>query len=69
MGLFAGVELDPNRASARDACEAMLVEGVLTKETRRNTVRFAPPLVITREELDDALDATARAFARLAKAA
>jgi ornithine--oxo-acid transaminase len=69
MGLFAGVELDPNRASARDACEAMLAEGILTKETRRNTVRFAPPLVITREELDDALDATARAFARLAKAA
>jgi ornithine--oxo-acid transaminase len=69
QGLFAGVELDENRASARDACEALLAEGVLSKETRRNTVRFAPPLTITRDELDDALDRAARAFATLAKAA
>jgi ornithine--oxo-acid transaminase len=69
MGLFAGVELDPSRASARDACEALLAEGVLSKETRRNTVRFAPPLTISQDELDDALDRAARAFATLAKAA
>jgi ornithine--oxo-acid transaminase len=69
QGLFAGVELDESRASARDACEALIAEGVLSKETRRNTVRFAPPLVITKDELDDALDRTARAFATLAKAA
>ena len=65
MGLFAGVELDPARATARDACVALLAEGILTKETHRNTVRFAPPLVITRDELDDALDRIARAFTRL----
>jgi ornithine--oxo-acid transaminase len=68
-GLFVGVELDRKRASAREACEAMLAEGVLSKETRRNTVRFVPPLTITREELDDAIDRAARAFATLAKAA
>ena len=69
MGLFAGVELDASRASAREACEALLAEGVLSKETRRNTVRFAPPLIITKDELDHALDRAARAFATLAKAA
>jgi ornithine--oxo-acid transaminase len=69
MGLFVGVELDKNRAKARDACEAMLAEGILSKETRRNTVRFVPPLVITRDQLDEAIDRTARAFATLAKAA
>jgi ornithine--oxo-acid transaminase len=68
-GLFVGVELDKSRAKARDASEALLREGVLTKETRRNTVRFVPPLVITREQLDDAIDRAARAFASLAKAA
>ena len=69
MGLFVGIELDRERASAREAGEAMLREGVLTKETRRNTIRFVPPLTITREELDDAIDRVARALASLAKAA
>ncbi len=64
-GLFAGVELDPDRATARAVCEALLAEGILTKETHRNTVRFAPPLVITKSELDRALVAIARAFAKL----
>jgi ornithine--oxo-acid transaminase len=68
-GLFVGVELDKTRATARDACEAMLAEGVLSKETRRNTVRFVPPLIVTRDQLDDAIDRAARAFASLAKAA
>ena len=65
MGLFAGVEFDRDKVTARAACEALLAEGVLTKETHRNTVRFAPPLVITREELDDALERIARAFAKI----
>ncbi|HEX9837037.1 MAG TPA: ornithine--oxo-acid transaminase [Alphaproteobacteria bacterium] len=69
LGLFAGVEFRRDRASARVACEALLAQGVLTKETHRNTVRFAPPLVIAREELDDALARIAAAFAALAKAA
>jgi ornithine--oxo-acid transaminase len=69
LGLFAGVEFRRDRVSARAACEVLLAQGVLTKETHRNTVRFAPPLVITREELDDALARIAAAFAALAKAA
>ena len=41
MGLFAGVELDPARATAREACVALLAEGILTKETHR-TRSFCP---------------------------
>jgi ornithine--oxo-acid transaminase len=65
MGLFVGIELDERHASAREACEAMLAHGILSKETRRNTVRFVPPLTITRDELDDAIDRAAAALASL----
>jgi len=52
-GLFIGVELT---GKARPYCEALKSQGLLCKETHENTIRFAPPLVITREELDWALD-------------
>jgi ornithine--oxo-acid transaminase len=55
-GLFVGVEFDPARVSARTVCERLLAHGVLSKETHETVVRFAPPLVITREELDSAVD-------------
>lgn len=51
-GLFIGVVL--NRP-ARPFCEALRDRGILCKETHVNVIRFAPPLVITREELDWAL--------------
>ena len=56
VGLFAGVEFHEDAVSAHDVSEMLMHRGVLTKETRRNTIRFAPPLVITREELDWAID-------------
>lgn len=56
VGLFAGVELDPSRIDAHDLCVRLADRGVLSKETRRNTIRFAPPLVITREQIDWAID-------------
>ncbi len=52
-GLFIGLELNQ---VARPICEALAKEGVLCKDTKANTIRFAPPLVITKEELDFALD-------------
>ena len=52
-GLFIGVELNHE---ARPYCEALKEEGVLCKETHRTVIRFAPPLTITKEELDWALD-------------
>ena len=55
-GLLIGVEIDPQHASARAVCEALMHKGVLTKETHETVVRFAPPLVITEKEIDQALE-------------
>jgi ornithine--oxo-acid transaminase len=55
-GLWAGVEIDPAYGSAREACERLLVKGVLSKETHDTVIRLAPPLVIARTDLDWALD-------------
>ena len=52
-GLFIGVELN---TKARRFCEALQERGILCKETHENVIRFAPPLVITRGEIDWALD-------------
>lgn len=54
-GLWIGVELAPSAGGARRFCEALKERGLLCKETHVNTIRFAPPLVITREEIDWAM--------------
>ena len=51
-GLMIGVELKPEAGGARRFCEALQGKGVLVKETRENVIRFAPPLIITKETLD-----------------
>ena len=51
-GLFIGVEL---HVPARSFCEALQERGILCKETHENVIRFAPPLVIKKEEIDWAL--------------
>jgi len=63
IGLWAGVDIDPSLGSARSICEAMLTKGVIAKDTHGSTIRMAPPLVITREELDMAVDALAECLA------
>jgi ornithine--oxo-acid transaminase len=55
-GLWAGADIDPAIASAREVCERLLDKGVLSKETHHTVVRLAPPLVIARDDLDWALD-------------
>ena len=55
-GLWAGADIDPEVASAREVCERLLAKRVLSKETHRTVVRLAPPLVIARHDLDWALD-------------
>jgi ornithine--oxo-acid transaminase len=55
-GLWAAAEIDPHFATAREVCERLLAKGVLSKETHGTVVRFAPPLVISRDDLDAALD-------------
>ncbi|MHB1688143.1 MAG: ornithine--oxo-acid transaminase [Ignavibacteriaceae bacterium] len=51
-GLFIGVELYPEAKGARRFCEALMTKGVLCKETHDDVIRFAPPLVITKDEID-----------------
>jgi len=55
IGLWVGIELHPQAGGARRFCEALLQEGLLCKETHTHTIRLAPPLVITQEELDWAI--------------
>ncbi len=59
-GLLIGVELHKAAGGARAFCEALMREGVLTKETHENVIRFAPPLVIDRPTVDWALERIAR---------
>ena len=56
LGLWAGVELVPEAGGARKYCYALKDRGLLCKDTHVNTIRLAPPLVITREQLDWAVD-------------
>lgn len=55
-GLWYGVDFHKHLVTAWEVCKKMLVKGVLSKDTRKSVVRFAPPLTITREELDFGLD-------------
>jgi ornithine--oxo-acid transaminase len=55
-GLFVGVVLKREAGGARRFCEALKDKGLLCKETHEHVIRFAPPLVITKEEVDWALE-------------
>jgi ornithine--oxo-acid transaminase len=48
--------LHPEAGGARRFCEALLSRGLLCKETHQNVIRFAPPLIIQRDDLDWALE-------------
>ena len=66
-GLWAGVDIDPNLGSGRDVCEALARRRVLAKDTHGSTIRLAPPIVITEEQLDRGLDQLELALAELAR--
>lgn len=51
-GLFIGVDIDPMLGSARAVCEALMARGLLSKETHETVVRLAPPLIISKAEID-----------------
>jgi ornithine--oxo-acid transaminase len=55
-GLMIAVEFHPQAGGARRYCEALMKRNVLCKETHKDTVRFAPPLVISKDEVDWALE-------------
>ena len=54
-GLWAGIDIDPKLAAGREVCERLMERGVLAKDTHGSTVRLAPPIVITAEDLDFAV--------------
>jgi ornithine--oxo-acid transaminase len=54
-GLWAGVDIDPALMTGRQACERLAARGVLAKDTHGSTIRLAPPLVVTEEDLDHAV--------------
>jgi ornithine--oxo-acid transaminase len=54
-GLLIGMELKADAGGARRFCEALADNGVLVKETHQHVIRFAPPLIVTREVLDWAI--------------
>ncbi len=55
-GLFVGIEIDPALGNAREICESLMSRGLLSKETHETVVRLAPPLIITREQIDWAVE-------------
>jgi len=55
-GLLIGVEINKESGTARPFCEALKEEGILAKETHKQVIRFAPPLIIKKEEIDWALE-------------
>jgi ornithine--oxo-acid transaminase len=55
-GLMVGVVIKQSSGTARPFCEALMERGILAKETHQQVVRFAPPLVVTRDVLEEALE-------------
>lgn len=54
-GLLIGIDIDPAAGTAKDFCKKLKYEGLLCKDTRSQTLRVAPPLVISKDELDQGL--------------
>ena len=55
-GLWIGVEIDTKIINGRNMCKHLLKKGILSKETHSSTIRFAPPLIIKKKEIDWALN-------------
>ena len=55
-GLLIGIELVPEAGGGRRFCENLMKSGLLCKETHENVIRFAPPLIITKEDIDWAME-------------
>ncbi|MEU8788362.1 ornithine--oxo-acid transaminase [Streptomyces sp. NPDC048643] len=56
-GLWAGVDIDPSIGTGREISQALMGEGILVKDTHGSTIRLAPPLTITEDELGTAVGA------------
>ena len=56
-GLWAGVDLEPGGVTGRALCERLLERGILAKDTHGSTIRLAPPIVITEDEIEQLVQA------------
>jgi ornithine--oxo-acid transaminase len=65
-GLWAGVDIDPALMNGREASKRLMALGVLAKDTHGQTIRLAPPLCITAEEVDWAVDRLAQVLTEAA---
>jgi ornithine--oxo-acid transaminase len=65
IGLWLGIELHPSAGGARRYCEELQLAGMLCKETHQHTIRIAPPLVMSEQEADWAIDKLLTVFSRL----
>ena len=59
-GLLVGVAINPRYYSAREICLRLLKHGVLSKETHQTVIRLAPPLTITKDQIDEVIAAVSR---------
>jgi len=64
-GLFVGLEVDAKRTTARAVVDRLLARGVVSKDTHRTVVRFAPPLCIAKEEIDWAVEQVRAVFSEI----
>ena len=64
-GLWAGIDIDPELATGRAVCEALMRRGVLLKDTHGSTIRLAPPIVVEVEDLDWAAEQLEAVLAEL----
>lgn len=56
VGLWAGIDIDPALATGREVCEALMARGVLAKDTHGSTIRLAPPIVVSKKDMDWGID-------------
>ncbi|WP_168583397.1 ornithine--oxo-acid transaminase [Gephyromycinifex aptenodytis] len=63
-GLWAGIDIDPTLMTGREACLMLAEEGVLAKDTHGSTLRLAPPLTITAEQIEEIIEALRRVLKR-----
>ena len=63
-GLWAGLDIEPGGPSGRELCERLLARGILAKDTHGSTIRLAPPLVVTEDEIGLLVDAVDDALVR-----
>ncbi|HEY8912367.1 ornithine--oxo-acid transaminase [Lacisediminihabitans sp.] len=68
VGLWAGIDIDPELATGREVCELLVARGVLAKDTHGSTIRLAPPIVVEAADLDWAVEQLEAVLQELAAA-